>query len=281
MTKKSLSIFILFIFVISPVLAANWTEITTKKGIKLFIDDSTISVKDNTVFYWLNFKAGDNSNNKMYMISNCEDNTNGILSTIKTYPNGKVIKDEKDQNNFSMNKVVPDSLSENAHIYACNIISNNTLKWTTLMNNKQKAILNQDFYNAENFLRQAFDEATVLNQNGFGKNYLVRTNLELADFYKNQNRYTDALQLYQNLQYLTQNDEKYNDISSQIPNTIQDLKYKINDEMSRQQQQQETQRQQALDAQRQQQQYQQSNSGSVSDLINSSLNIINRVKNGY
>lgn len=219
-----------------PVYAANWVDIPNQKELNVYLDDSSIQYRDNNIaLYWIKFTTTDKTENKMFMMSNCAENQAGIISTIKTFPNGKTIKDEKNDSDFKISPIVPDSISESTHNYVCKVISDNTRKWSILMSNKQKAIVNQDFYNAEIFLRQAYEEGDLLSQKGFGKIYFVKTGLELAKFYLNMNRSNDSLQLYQHLQFFIQDDQNYNDLNIQITNQIQQLKYKINDEISRQQ----------------------------------------------
>jgi hypothetical protein len=250
MNKKIFITLIIFSLICAPVLASGLLLIAEKKGIKFYIDTSSIHVnndfidyyfqinspkhffsvwcnKKNLVDYWVYFKSPDGADNKMHMISDCFDNNNGILMTIKTYPNSSVISDDKHKN-LILSPVDLNSLAGNAHGYACKVISNDIIaSWNGNMNNYQKGLgYNDNIYckaYAEMFLNQALRESYLLMSKNMGKQYVVDTSLALAGFFEKDNRVQDALQVYKDLQSVIQKDEKYVILNNNVSRKIDEL----------------------------------------------------------
>lgn len=140
--KKLLFIF-LAITIALPVFAnANWKELQNNGKI-FFIDTDSIMVNNSFCQYWIkNHQV--NTTKKMYIVSNCTDNTTTALKVL-TYDENNKLSSSKDLNS-PLSMVVPDSDSSVAHTYACNICQE------TLKKEQRTKLINRGIYSGVNVL---------------------------------------------------------------------------------------------------------------------------------
>lgn len=122
--KKILPV-ILALTIVIPVFAkTNWQALQNKD--KTFYIDTASIVQNGTIYhYWIK-NENDNGSKKLYVISNCENNTTGVQKIISYDASGKKLKDSEP--NQELTYIVPDSDSYVAYNYVCDLYKQNLQK---------------------------------------------------------------------------------------------------------------------------------------------------------
>lgn len=130
--KKILILFLIcFTMVNLPVLASQWVEAINKTYIKIE------KVQENEVYYWVKFlntgKTKPIKNQKVkheliYYVSNCQNNTIWPQDYYAYGVSGEVLS--SDSSNYpQFQKIVPQSVGELLHNYACSYTNNYSPKY--------------------------------------------------------------------------------------------------------------------------------------------------------
>jgi len=223
--KTKLIILLTILFAISPAYAANWEIINNKSNNKIYFDLQNVVINNALIFYWSKYKIL-----KTWSVSDCNVNQFAILTTLKYDSNGKLIsKKSKDVNSLALEPIVPDSIAESIHNYACKIYFKNTDKWNELMISKENALKQNDSNTAFSSLKEAIDESLKLKKQGYGEKYFiesVKATISLAESYKNQGMLNEAMFIYDFLGSAVDNEGNY-DLKNEISSNRQEIKSKI------------------------------------------------------
>ena len=113
---------VILALIILPAFAkTSWHQLQNQD--KIFYIDTESIVQNGAVYhYWIK-NENENGSKKMYVISNCDNNTTGVQKVISYDSTGKKIKDSEPYQ--ALTYIVPDSDSYVAYNYVCDIHKNN------------------------------------------------------------------------------------------------------------------------------------------------------------
>lgn len=112
---KKIILFFCLIIIGQSVQASNWVELAYNNNKSLLLDEESIRIKDNIVYYWIK-----SPNYKTFMASNLTNNTIARLGIIKN--NNPSEKQFFDTKSVKFEKAIPDTIEETANNYVDNII---------------------------------------------------------------------------------------------------------------------------------------------------------------
>ncbi|MEI8388262.1 MAG: hypothetical protein WCG23_00110 [bacterium] len=181
--KKIILIFCLII-IGQSVQASNWIEFTFNNK-PLLIDDESIRIKGNIIYYWIK-----SPEYKAYMASDITTNTVAYLGIIKT--NNPSEKQYFDKNNIKFEKAVPDTIEEIANNYVSNITKPCKDAYLKFVDSYKAGNMQE----AENNLRIALQEAEIIKEKYNNNSFLISISKSLAQFYEEINKYRYSMYLY-------------------------------------------------------------------------------------